>query len=252
MAYGFRCIGDHGLIQIDDTYANLALIASGRAFTDYQEPNSRHTRIATISVTVADSSVWPVIGYNDADYKSAWFWVWDHQINGNTHTWRIAATSSEGWAGTNFTWYVFGRPTSPTGGYGLRVRDAQNRITFDSGYKYMKVIGSHATTIEDLKASRNYTGQGGGPISIGVAEKGVLVFGNCGWENQAIPIPPTNQWRWILQVATYRLTDDTTFDCYGGIFGIVLPSGPSPVPDSTLWRTRQQLSCFIVAAAPLA
>ena len=247
MTYGFRCVGDHGVIQIDDQFANLALIASGRAFTDYQHPGGQFTRYATITVNVPDAGVYPMIGYNDADDKSAWFWIWDHQINGTQHTWRVAANAAQGWAGTNFSWYVFARPTNPTAGYGLRVRDANNRITFDSGYRYMKVIGAHSTTVRDMQNGGNVGGGANGPLSIGVGEKCILMFGMNGWQNEEIA--DDFGYRWTLLNYAYRLVNDTTAQAYGRMFAIVLRRGATPIPG--FWKTRPQLSCFFVSDAAI-
>lgn len=140
MAYGFRCIGDSGKVQIDDTYFNLCYIGGNPTQTD-QASNTGAWQ-TQISYTGTN----PVLAISSI--TDTYFILAMTSRSGNTWTWRIVSNVQN----AQFRYYVFDRtPNGGTGGgYGLVIRDSANNITFNSNYKYMRVMGQNQTTYNSV------------------------------------------------------------------------------------------------------
>lgn len=131
MAVGFRVKNSSSLIQIDETYRNLALRAKG----SFSPSTVWSTTWRIGSITVSGSS--PVLAWR----SSAPAAIVGASRSGSsiTYTFMIAATSG------TISWWLFDEPIygAVTGSVGLRIRNPSTGvITFDSRMKYMRVIGA--------------------------------------------------------------------------------------------------------------
>lgn len=133
MAYGFKVINDYGTVLIDDTFANLALMSSAVYTTT--PPASQYYGSDLI---FSFSAQFPVFAFR---CETALATVVAVQQNGSAFT---VSMRCDGPVGTPIKVYFFDRPTVPTSGWGIRVRDAAGNITFDSGYSYMRIVGAYS------------------------------------------------------------------------------------------------------------
>ncbi|GLV22019.1 hypothetical protein TomMM35A_18720 [Sphingobium sp. TomMM35A] len=134
-----------GSVQIDNSYRNLGLL-SKFTITTNAAGYSGIGRVATFLVSMPDDEA-PVVGFSCSDDFAFFDGV---TRSGNDWTFRIGVGGTSGYPDRTFTIYVFGRPQgSVAPGWGMRVRDASGRVTFDSRFKYMKVhsvlTGSYGT-----------------------------------------------------------------------------------------------------------
>ncbi len=131
MTYGFRVINDWGTVQIDDTYANLALKEVRQYTFQFDQGGTDYFLNFSFSGSL------PVFAFRSPDSHSV---VAAIQQNGSTYTVQMRSD-----LGGPVWIYIFDKPITPTSGYGLRVRNANNEITFDSGYKYMRIEGFYSS-----------------------------------------------------------------------------------------------------------
>lgn len=167
-------MGDYGIrirngrsIQVDSTYKNLALRSSGSVGT-------------TSGAGVAGWSLARFSAPISAGFV-AWrcnrpAWLLSSLPQGDTylHTFRVY-TEVEG-AGTLY-FYIFDEPRygqmAANQHYGLRVRNAQGEVTFDSRMKYMRGLGQISGRHADLPVYQ-YTGGGFKDFYFGSAVPAVL------------------------------------------------------------------------------
>ncbi|UXC37202.1 hypothetical protein [Cupriavidus gilardii] len=158
MPFGFRVLNDWGTVLIDDTFANLALMSVNNYTT---VPT---TRWGGSDLTFSFTSQFPIFAFR---CETAYATVISVHQNGNTYT---VGMRCSGNAGTAIRVYLFDRPTVPTSGWGIRVRDENGAITFDSGYSYMRLDGVYTATSVDppktwtLPAGKQYAVVQGGFI----------------------------------------------------------------------------------------
>ncbi|EJF91693.1 hypothetical protein [Bartonella tamiae] len=117
MAAGVRIFNDANTIQIDDSYQNLVMIKSGELITDWRGMAELHIEhdgpliLATSCSNGSSCSVQDRTGL----------------------TWHYLIGSAP--ANAYVKWYAFSNPLNPQFNFGLRVFDANGRITFDSNQK---------------------------------------------------------------------------------------------------------------------
>lgn len=150
MALGFRTRNSGSTVQIDETYKNLALRASGN-FTPGTAWNNSKWRLGSFTVTGNS----PVLAWRSA--TPAMLVSVTKSGSSTTYQFLIAAASG------SIDWWLFDEPdyvavaTAP----GLRVRNpSTGAVTFDSRMKYMRVIGSGGSdfSAHDIPASASYPG----------------------------------------------------------------------------------------------
>ncbi len=126
MPNGFRIVGDHGVVQIDDSFFNLGLKAKGQL---YMPPQSASMQYATLTVT-ADT---PVLCIRPVVTSIALISV---TRSGNQYTYTFGGKdpSSE-----TFAWYLFDKmPVVDKWGAAM-VWNASGQPVFNSDYPVMKV-----------------------------------------------------------------------------------------------------------------
>jgi len=115
MPQGLQVIGDHGVLQIDELYRNMAKRASGTWGT----PSLANAVSAIIANRTLNTAGVHIGGLN---------------ISGSTWEWK-ARTSP-----ISTSYWIFDVPVS-TGNIGLQVFDATGALVFDSINDYLKVVG---------------------------------------------------------------------------------------------------------------
>jgi hypothetical protein len=124
----------NGVLQIDETYANLALIATGQVAASTQVPGYF---VFIYYATVTVSALNPLVAVR-ANYPVALRAV---RQSGSQWTFELSVDSKT-LDGTPITYYVFDTPPAPPAhGVGLQVFNAAGRCTFDSSFKYMLPAG---------------------------------------------------------------------------------------------------------------
>ena len=128
--YGLRVTNANGYVQIDSTYKNLALRQKGTV-TAGASNGSGYS--ATITVTAGPSAQLALSGLTAGVVT-----VGGMNVSGNSITYYLYFST----AGASATYWIFDDPAllSPIGNYGLRVRNANNSVVFDSRFPYMRVI----------------------------------------------------------------------------------------------------------------
>jgi hypothetical protein len=129
MAY-FRLVNpsNQNLIQIDDTYKNLEVRATGTgsASTSYGSAG-----LMTATVVYA-GGVNPMIAVS-SDQGAA---LLSREVSGSTYTFTVVFA-----AAASFTYYIFDEPSNSAANYGLVIRKASDptQVIFDATKRYLRV-----------------------------------------------------------------------------------------------------------------
>lgn len=122
MPHGFRVIGDHGVVQIDQDYTNLALVQAGSVFVP--------AGLAGAQVLVPNVT-WPILCVRTP--SGAPVNVTSNQaLPSPTYTLRSATSAT-------VEWYVFDKNAPTSTGHGITVRREDGSIAFNSDWKVMKI-----------------------------------------------------------------------------------------------------------------
>lgn len=129
--FGGRFKGDAGLIQIDPSYRNFEVLASGIGAgttagfwsrVDVSFPACTEPPMLFLRTT---NNVWGYVAFQN----------WN--MTGGIFTGARLIV----WGVINFSWFIacpaMGKSSD---GWGMRVRDASGRIVFDTGKRYLKII----------------------------------------------------------------------------------------------------------------
>lgn len=126
MPAGLAVYNDAGTVQIDDQFANMALISKTNVTVgsspDYYRPAAIYTVVSATPPIVAIQSTHRVVLQN---------------ITRSGNTWTF--TYYGGAIGNIVTCYLFNKPVYQGSGSGLVVYDASGNVTFDSRQKYARV-----------------------------------------------------------------------------------------------------------------
>ena len=122
MPHGFRVIGDHGVVQIDQDYTNLALVQAGSVFVPAGLTGAK---------VFVPNVIWPIFCVRTpsgapVDVAS------DQALPNPTYTLRSETSAT-------VEWYVFGKNAPTSTGYGITVRREDGSIAFNSDWKVMKI-----------------------------------------------------------------------------------------------------------------
>lgn len=139
MPAGFRQIGDHGLVQIDENFFAMSMMATGDVSAG---PNEQIVELGSAyAYRFTYEGDQPVFGvYIPASLlitggiyrtsKSGSSWSVDIALTNNNGTHTISAANRAA-----IRWFAFDRPKQISGaGQGLRVWDAAGRLTFSSDW----------------------------------------------------------------------------------------------------------------------
>lgn len=145
MPVGIQIIGEHGAVQIDETFSCLALRSSGAATLSVGGGDLANGCSAAVTVT----GEFPIIAFRPGVPVALWY----TERSGSTWTFHFIAERAN--AGQSFAWYVFDRPLNIGSTYGAQVFDASGRLVFDALQKYVRVQDLKAI---DARTPQSFTG----------------------------------------------------------------------------------------------
>jgi hypothetical protein len=124
MTAGLQVIGPSSVLQIDETFRNLAFIQKG-------------TVSGNPATLVLSNRTTPVLALGGDNLGA----IWSVSVSGSTYTYTIYTSGT-------VTYYLFDvPPTPPLHGAGLQVFTSAGLIAFDSEQRYMKPKGEIVTSI---------------------------------------------------------------------------------------------------------
>lgn len=145
MTYGFRVRTSAGITQVDDRFANLALIQSGDLSLS-QQGDQINIRYGTLSFPGREAPVLAIRSAYPVGYKA---------VNVSGSTWVYQLVTELKWlTSTPVRWYLFDRPPPSATGWGIRVRDGLGREVFNSNNRYMRPKAFY-TLAADTPADNN-------------------------------------------------------------------------------------------------
>lgn len=158
MPAGFQAFNNGGVLQIDENYVNLGLIATGQVTPSAPTPDGHLAAFKMAEVTV--TGVAPIIAVR-ANYVVA---LGDVRQSGSTWTFRLCVNTSLDWDGTALTYYIFDQVPPVAHGVGLQVFRADGACTFDSNYKYFNPVAAFTLAGGQPTALTDYNDYTGAPI----------------------------------------------------------------------------------------
>ncbi|WP_062120558.1 hypothetical protein [Aureimonas sp. AU40] len=174
MSYGLAVTNDHGTIQIDQDFSNLALRASGQAVLTEQAVGG--TGYNVWAAEIVWHGEFPII-----------FWQSSHnlvllrtQINGSEHRFLIAGPRD----GANyhvFNWFIYDRPPPSGERFGLQIWDGVGRQVFDSAHRYLEIV--HLAEIGQSSQADAGNNHDVGPGNW------IVTNGSFQWSLGSIPVP---------------------------------------------------------------
>lgn len=160
MTFLIRVRGDAGTVQIDDTYCNLAFMTKGVATSS---DTSRYTEVV---VTVTGRM--PVMFLRPTNGVACVSGVTN---SGGTWSFRVGL----GVGVTQCTYYIFDSiPGVSAEPYTIRLRNAQGQVTWDAGYKYLRVLDS--VPLPDGFASTDVQAPAGNQWAVAFSDPGWYIL----------------------------------------------------------------------------
>lgn len=132
MPAGLQIMNADGVtVQVDDTYANLAVVEMGTRSTDTPTAAGGNS-----GVTFSRSGLKnPLIAVAGSTSQVAVCWLQD--AGSGTWGFNIAAA---GGVGTQCKYLIFDNPPATNPNYGFQVFDASGNKTFDGSFRYLRVV----------------------------------------------------------------------------------------------------------------
>jgi len=127
MPAGFQVTGEHGVLQIDQDYSNLALSASGSVTVG----TTNNTMYADVTIT-GDTPVMVIKA------QDIFVGIYSMVQTGNQFTYRFVTRSIPGY-GLGFQWFAFDKARISGENCGLQVFKEDGSIAYDSGCRPIKI-----------------------------------------------------------------------------------------------------------------
>lgn len=135
--FGAKFIGDDGTVQIDEEFVCWTFKSKATVY-----PTIDHfygSRLYDIVVTSAEMPMIAISVPGTSDFKGASVFKIDKV--GTTWTFKVLSFHNTA-TDFSFTYYVFDRPTTVTSsGFGLLIRDASGKATFNAEQPVMSIVG---------------------------------------------------------------------------------------------------------------
>lgn len=158
---GLIVTGTSGAIQIDQTYANLAVVQKGTLSWTVGAPQQDQIYGDSVSYTTPTIGHSPMIAFTNTSGVLVNFDYIATSVSGANTTWSFAfmGAKADGSAGTAaITYYIFDRPQASSGSTaGLKVYDGSGLLTYDSGYNYANIVGVQGASLPAGTAAQSYT-----------------------------------------------------------------------------------------------
>jgi hypothetical protein len=150
MPAGLQILNADGVtVQIDDTYANLAVVEMGAKATDTATAAGGNSSV-TFSKSGLKNPLIAVTGINPA---GAVCWLQD----ASTGTWGFNITAG-GAVGTQAKYLIFDSPPATATNFGFQVFDSHGNKTFDGSMRYLRVVDMQLNAVGPFSydASKQY------------------------------------------------------------------------------------------------
>jgi len=150
MPVGFQILNaDEVTVQIDDTYANLAVVEMGTKATDTATAAGGNSSVTFSKAGLKN----PLIAVAGSNPQVAVCWL----IDASTGTWGFNITSGGG-IGTQARYLIFDSPPATTTNFGRQIFDANGNKTFDSNFRYLRVVDMQLNAVGPFNydASKQY------------------------------------------------------------------------------------------------
>jgi hypothetical protein len=229
MAIGARIRNEGGsLIQIDPSYENLGLKTVGSVNTTQYSGSGAGSLAgkATISVAGCNEPILCVFS------GSAYVGVQSRSQSGTSYTWEIVTSSPT----VTVNYWIFDTTDVAQMAFisthGLRIRNAaNNRVIFDSRYKYMRILSMINTDASTLDT--NYSIPLSSGYAVGLSNTGLYTVIAGGPVN-----PPAWQHQNVAYVAGLRCNNDGTVSVKLITLASTITDGPSNEPPTGLMGSR--------------
>lgn len=206
MPNGFKIIGDHGVVQIDDTFFNLGLKAKGLL---YMPPQTANMQVATLTVTANT----PVLCIRPVATSIALLSV---TRSGDQYTYTFGGFDP---SAETFAWYLFDKMPVVAQRGAAMVWNANGEPVFNSDYPPMKVAG-----IANLP-NANLTTQAGA-IDVGAAGVYAVCVSQGRIEHTSVRV--NMGFQGVLYVEGVKVTNTGAVtkpvlrsrDSFGGLYGM--------------------------------
>lgn len=134
MAAGFQVIGDHGGVQIDENFVNMVLIDKGSL--DLPPANGvANDGWNTLTFYNRETPILALDTRNDATT------LMRCDRSGSTFTYYIRGNGDTRGFTQTIRWYLFDKAPNVATNTGLTVWDGGGRVTFNSDYEPMRIVG---------------------------------------------------------------------------------------------------------------
>lgn len=136
MPAGLQIFNSAGVLQIDETYVNYVLVASGNATTNQSSPNYSWSSRAIYYVEItATGRTAPMLAIKaDQGDEVA---VINGSVSGGTWKWRVIGNFSS----SNFDYYIFDVAPVATDTFGVAIYDADGDPVYHTSQKPLRVGG---------------------------------------------------------------------------------------------------------------
>lgn len=212
MPAGLQILNDALIIQIDQDYKNLALVAKATVTTDTllwsTSPFSSYVTVAlpagVVSPIIATSGSAPALIMNQSDTS--------------------VSILCKGAVGTSVTYYVFGEPslTPAPNGTGLEVLTAAGEVAYSSEGLYLSVLDEITTSASSLNGGAGTIGGSGtftGRTVAVVQNSGSFAQHTNGGQGNQGAVPATG-----YGAAAYTTPGHMTIECIR-VFGFMAGEG---------------------------
>lgn len=229
MAIGARIRNDGGsLVQIDPSYENLGLKSVGSVNTTQYAAAGAGASAGKATIIVAGCNE-PILCVFSG---SAHVGVQSRAQSGTTYTWEIVTSAPT----VTVNYWVFDTTDAAQMAFisthGLRIRNAaNNRVIFDSRYKYMRIVSMINTDASTLDT--NYSIPLSSGYAVGLSNTGLYTLIAGGPSS-----PPAWQHQNVAYVAGVRCNNDGTVSVKLINLASTITTGPSNEPPTGQMGSR--------------
>lgn len=229
MVIGARIRNEGGsLVQIDPSYENLGLKTVGSVNTTQYASTGVGALAGKATITVSGCNE-PILCVFSG---SAYVGIQSRSVSGNTYTWNIVTSSPT----VTVNYWIFDTTDVAQMAFastkGLRIRNAaNNRVIFDSRYKYMRILSMINADAGTSDVNYNIPISSG--YAVGLSNTGLYTVIAGGPVN-----PPSWQHNNAAFVAGVRCNNDGTVSVRLIALASTITSGPSNEPPTGQMGSR--------------
>lgn len=179
MPAGFQAVNANNIVQIDASYKNYILKEKGYGLLNYDNSEWLGNPANAYTVTV-NNAVNPLIAMHTKEFVR----TWRIALGNGSFMFKFTVAYNNRPPDPNlpfpapFWWYVYDSPppAASVHGVGMQVFNGSGQITFDSGYQYMKVLGtvSQIATFPPVSRVENDYRFGNDKVAFAICQQAIL------------------------------------------------------------------------------